>query len=560
MGTTNSVGSLVFTGISQYSSDFQSILQHAQAVNQIPIQALQTQQSANLSKKQALIALNPMVANLGSAVAALGTIASGGGLTASSSDSTAVSILNNGATGPSSHTISNITLATAASETSRNKYADATTAPVWVAGQNKFDLVVGSKNYSLDLTGNNNLTGLVNAINTSGAPVTASIINTGSGDYLSIAANSVGAATLTLSGVPQPASLITNSGTGTETSLAGYPDTGTAAVSNSGTVDLTVGGGAPVQLDISANNNLTGLMNAINSAGAGVTASISSSGGKNYLQLVSSLGPAAITLNDTAGSGNVNLITSSNQGTSASFTLDGNINVTNQATNVFNNVLPGLSFTLNRNYAGSVNLAVVADSNQLTNALQTFTQDYNAMVDQVAQQTGSGAGALSGDVLIRDISDDLRQLSSYSRNSSSTVNSLYDLGITFADTTGHLSFDPTVVSNFSSSRMADAFKFLGSSTSGLGLYANNFTQLSDPVEGLVQIQETGYDTANSQLTDQINALNTRANQLQASLNAKLQAADALAAQLQSRQNTLTAEVQSIDYVSYGRLINSNTGA
>src|ERR1035438_1883352 len=61
---------------------------------------------------------------------------------------------------------------------------------------------------------------------------------------------------------PQTADLITSHGTGTETSVAGYPDTGTTAVSDSGTVDLTVGGGSVIPLNISASNNLTGLMNA----------------------------------------------------------------------------------------------------------------------------------------------------------------------------------------------------------------------------------------------------------------------------------------------------------
>src|SRR5262249_40054702 len=162
-----------------------------------------------------------------------------------------------------SYTLSNITIATAASETSLKGLSDATTAPVWVAGQNKFDLVIGAT-FHLDLTGNNNLTGLRDAINNSGAPVTASIINSGSGYYLSVAARNVGATTLTLSGVPQNASLITANGTGTETSLAAYPDTGTTAVSNSGNVDLTVAGGGVVHLDLTGRNNLAGLRDAIN--------------------------------------------------------------------------------------------------------------------------------------------------------------------------------------------------------------------------------------------------------------------------------------------------------
>ncbi len=553
MGT---VGSLVFTGISSYSSDFQTILQREVSIAQLPVKALQNQQTDNLSKKQALVALDPAVASLGSAVAALGTIASGQGLTATSSDSTTVSVINTGAAAPANYTISNITLAKPASETSLTGYADSTSTPVWVAGQNKFDLVVGSNTYHLDLTGNNNLNGLQNAINTSGAPVSASVIVSGNGNYLALSANNVGATTLTLSGIPQQASLITNNGTGIETSTAGYATTGSTAVSNSGTVDLTVGGGSVVHLDVSgANNNLTGLMNAINTAGAGVTASIVTSGGTNHLQLDAG-GPTSITLEDTPGASPVSLISNTNQGGNADFMLNGTIHV-NQASNVFSNVIPGVSFSLLQANPGTVNLSVAADSSQLTNALATFTQSYNALVDQVNQQIGSGGGVLTGDVLIRNISDDLRQLTSYSPgNSSSSVRSLYDLGITF-DTTGHLSFDSTVTSGYSTTQIADAFKFLGSSSSGFSAFANNFTQLSDPLEGAIRIQEDGYDSANLQLTNQISVVNDRATAIQSAVTAQLQMADALVAQLQSTQNTINASVQSLNYVLYGKQTNSN---
>jgi hypothetical protein len=40
MGSTSSTGALYFTGISQLSSDFQSILSGAQQIAQIPITAL----------------------------------------------------------------------------------------------------------------------------------------------------------------------------------------------------------------------------------------------------------------------------------------------------------------------------------------------------------------------------------------------------------------------------------------------------------------------------------------------------------------------------------------
>lgn len=554
MGTTGSTGSLAFTGISSFSSDFQSILSREDQIAALPLAALHNQQTANSSKKQALVSLNPVVATLAADVAALGTLASNQGISASSSSS-AVSVVNTGATSTGSYTLSNITIASAANETSLTGYADATTAPVWVAGQNKFTLTSGSNTYNLDLTGNNNLNGLADAINSSGAPVTASVINSGSASYLSLQANNVGGTTLTLDTNPQQVSLISNTGSGAETSLFGYADASTTQVSNSGTVNLSVGGGAVIPLDITANNNLNGLRDAINAAAAGVTASITTSGGQSFLQLSADDGTSSITLNDTAAASPVNLITNSNQGVNASFTLNGNIPV-NQSTNTFSSLIPGVSFTLQQNNAGSVNLSLNTDSSQLSFALQTFATDYNALVDQVNQQIGSGAGVLGGSSLISNISDDLRQLSGYLSANGSTVRSLSDLGLTFDDT-GKLTLDATVVQGFSATQLSDAFKFLGSSNSGFAAFASNFTQLSDPIQGFIQIQEDSYDSSNTRLNDQIASLTQRINLTHTTDLARLQQADALVAQLESEQNIVSSSISSLNYVLYGKQTNAN---
>jgi flagellar hook-associated protein 2 len=278
MGTT---AAQYFTGLSTYSSDFQSIIQRAVSIQQIPITALQRQQTDNLNQKQALIALNPDVASLGSAVAALGTMAANQGVSASSSDSSTVSITNIGATAPGTYTVSNISsLAATASETSLTGYADTSTAAVSQTGQ--VNLVVGSHTYGLNLTGKNNLNGLVNAINNAGAGVNATILHIGSMNYLSVAANNTGATTLQLNDAPLD--LVTNTGTGAETSTRTYANSAIAPVSGEGNVNLLVGS-TTYPLNLTGNNNLTGLMNAINSAGAGVTASISGSAGAYALSM-----------------------------------------------------------------------------------------------------------------------------------------------------------------------------------------------------------------------------------------------------------------------------------
>ena len=546
MGTT---GTQFFSGISTYSSDFQSIIQRAVSIAQLPAKKLQNEESDNLAKKQALITLNPSVDGLGAAVAALGNLAANQGVSASSSDSTKVSITNTGATSPATYTVSDIqALASAAFETSLAGYSDPAQTQVSNSGQ--LDLVLGSNTYHLDLTGNNNLNGLRDAINNSGAAVSASILTVGGLSYLSLSATNTGATTLQLN--DNPLDLISNTGLGSETSTKTYADTTTVPVSASGHVDL-VAGSSTYHLDITASNNLTGLMDAINNAGVpGLSAAISGSAGAFSLTLTAS-GPTTLQLNDLPAS--ANLITGANQGADADFKVNG-IHTTRSA-NTINDIIPGVSFTLRDTTTNSVTLSLATSPSQLSSALQTFVAGYNKLIDQVGAQIGPSAGPLAGDILIRQISEDIRLLTSYWNSGSSSIHSLSDLGVTFDDTSGHLSFNPNTTTGFSSNQLSDAFKFLGSSNSGFAAMANNFTQLSDPLTGLIRVQEDGYDTANLRLSDQVSILNDRVSQIQSAMTARLQAADALVAQLQSQQNMVNASVSSLNYVLYGKQTNSN---
>jgi flagellar hook-associated protein 2 len=545
MGTT-ATAPQYFTGISTYSSDFQSIIQRAVSIEQIPITALQTQETNNLNQKQALVALNPDVAALGSAVAALGTLAANQGVAASSSDSSTVSVTNVGATAPGTYTVSNISsLASTASETSVTGYANTATTPVSQTGQ--MNLVVGSNTYSLNLTGNNNLNGLMNAINNAGAGVNATVLTIGSSSYLSVAADNTGATTLQLNDAPLD--LVTDTGTGAETSTQTYANSTTTPVSGDGNVNLVVGS-STYALNLTGNNNLTGLMNAINSSGApGVSASITGSAGAYSLSITGS-GPGTIALNDQPSDGDLLTDTVQGQGSNAQFDLN-NVSVS-ESTNTINDIIPGVSFTLlnTTTPTTSVTLSLATDPTQLSNALQNFVTSYNTLIGQVAQQVGPSAGPLGGDLVISQIEQDTSQLASY-WSSSGSVHSLADLGITFGDLTGQLTFDPSVVTGLSSTQVSDAFKFLGSANSGFAQLANNFTTLSDPLSGLILDEENGLDTNNTQLANQVATLTAQATAEQTALTAQVQQADALVAQLQSEQNTVSGSLTSLSYVLYG---------
>lgn len=439
--------SIAFNGISQYASDFQAVLNKSVQVAQIPLTLLQTHDSAVLSQQTAFGTLNDSVGSLVTSLRNLGTLATNQALSATSSDPGAVSVTDSGATSAASYIINSITsVAAAASERSIRSFG----ASAAVSATGEMQLVSGSNTYDLKFSGNNTLQGLANAINASGAGVTASVLTTSAGNYLSVSSNSTGATTLKL--------------------YDGATTTGADVLSNT------------------------------------------------------------------------------NQGTNAVFQLNG-IDVV-QSSNVVNNVIPGLTFTLLGSSSSPVTLSLASDPSQLSSGLQDFVTKYNALQTEIQAQTGTSGGALAGNTILNQVRSTLRQLTSYT-TSSGSVQSLADLGIEFS-ATGVATFHSTAFSSLSSVQINDAFHYLGSATSGLAGFSTSLAQFSDPVNGLIQSEMSGLKQTDQNLQSQMSALNTRISAMQAALTAQLEAADALQNQLQSQQQVLTGALQAVSLILYGK--------
>ena len=452
--STSTTPAISFNGISQYANDFQAILTKAVQVAQVPVTLLQTEDSETLAKETALGTINTDVGNLASSLEALGTLATGQALSATSSDPDAVSVTDNGATQAASYTINSITSpASAASETSTASFADSSSTPVSSTGT--MELVAGSSDKTFTLT-NNNLVGLRDQINSMNAGVTASILTTSSGNYLSLQANSTGATTLQLIDDPR------------------------------------------------STTNPTGA--------------------------------------------NTNILTDKNQGADAVFQLNG-VPV-DQPGNTVNSVIPGLTFTIQQASTTPTTLSLATDPTQLSSALQTFVSNYNTVQSDLTAQTGTAGGALAGDTVVNQLGTVLQHIASTTL-STGTIQSLSDLGITFSST-GVASFDQTTFDSLSSTQISDAFNYIGSTTSGLGGFSQTLTEFSDPISGIIQAEQGGLKQTDTDLQAQINTLNTQNAATQAALTAQLETADAQQEELQQQQTDLSASLQGLNLVLYGK--------
>ncbi len=450
-----SITPLVFTGISQFSDDFQTIINRAVAIAQIPLQELQNEQADLLTKKQLLTDLRLSVADLASVVDRLGRLGETRALSATSSNTSRVTVTLNGATSPGTYTITDITsVATAASETTASGYATDDSTPVSTDGV--MELVVGSQTYTIDLTagGQNNLIGLRDAINGLDAGVSATILNTGAGStpyYLSITAQNTGATTLQL--------------------------------------------------------------------------------------------------RETAGDAGSNILTSSNQGSDAVFKLNG-LTVTSPE-NTLTDVIPGLTFTIHQTTdpGESVVLSLSSSRTEVGNALADLVSAYNDLRSRVNLQIGETAGLLSGDFIVREIQQRMRELASF--EAAGSIKRLADLGIEFDDQ-GVMSFNSTKFYSLPESSFNAALDFLGAPTTGFGALSDNFEAISDPVNGLIRTQQDQYDKTDERLSEQISQLTERIDFMQQSLTERLQQADVLLAQLESQQTLLEASLKGLDLAVYGR--------
>ena len=337
----------------------------------------------------------------------------------------------------------------------------------------------------------------------------------------------------------------------TETSIVSYATAEQTAVSANGSMRLTVG---TQQYNFTlVANNLKGLRDHINGLNAGVTASILTTAGVNYLSISSNAtGATTLKLTDDPTGTPAELLTAANQGDNADFYLNG-IHIT-RASNMVGDVVSGVSFTILGTTdplvpSEKIDITLASDRSQVSFAIESFVAAYNSVVEKVNAQVGPNAGLLAGDFLVRQVQQNLKTVSGY--EASGTIKSLADLGLEF-DLTGRIEFDLNRFNGLTDEQVQGAFDYFGSPTSGFGALARKFTQLTDPITGLIRIQQDSYDRTDRRLQKEMADLIDRIDAMRKSVAARLQLADSLLAQLESQQKTIDVSIKSFNYVLYGK--------
>jgi len=200
----------------------------------------------------------------------------------------------------------------------------------------------------------------------------------------------------------------------------GYADYDTTSV-GSGTVSIAVGSAEPVVIDVQ-NLTLVQLRDAINGAGAGVRAYIVNDGSSAPYRLLltsQTMGAdGAMTVQVNLSGGAAPALTEIQAARDAQITIGEGVNAItiSSATNTVTDAIPGVTLSLrDADPERTVTLTVARDTNAVTASVNSFIEQYNALIGFINQQSSYDAdtdktGTLFGEYALQQIQGDLREM------------------------------------------------------------------------------------------------------------------------------------------------------
>ncbi len=287
-----------------------------------------------------------------------------------------------------------------------------------------------------------------------------------------------------------------------------------------GDLELQIGGPngttADIQITSGSNDTLNTLASSINQQSAenswGITAAVvtDTTGARLTISSTATGTPGALALANNTTALSFNPPTG---GANASLTIDGI--PLSASTNTITGAIPGVALNLSSAAPNStVEVTIGPDTQQVTQAINNFIAAYNRVINDINQQftvnpATNSEGPLGSDSALRYLQTSLMNDVTYSVSGNNGLVNLASLGINMNDDgTLTLGTAPTGQS-FSQVLAANpqAFQNFFQNSSSTG-FANNFhndlTNLTDPTEGLLNVDLAQNKTQQQNLTDSIN--------------------------------------------------------
>ena len=308
----------------------------------------------------------------------------------------------------------------------------------------------------------------------------------------------------------------------------------------SGTLNLTIDGGTAHSFAETNLNDLAAAINAQSDLGVqAAVVNVGPPGSADYrLSLQNTeLGAHTFSLTDL---GPTELLQAAplSAGVSAAYKVNG-IDVTGNSRTI--TLAPGLTVEMLKENGTdpAVTITVTRNTQAVSSALTSFTNAYNAALDELDKHRGGAKGALAGQSIVSMATQGLRQIAGYNAGSG-TLASLEALGLTFDDK-GKISFDSAAFSTATANSFTALSTFLGSSSGSGFLKAATdvLNGLEDSTGGTIKTSIAGLQDEITAQDKSISNQQARVDLLRKNLQARIAAADALIASLEQKVTYFT---------------------
>ncbi len=362
-----------------------------------------------------------------------------------------------------------------------------------------------------------------------------------------------------------------------QTLTSGIQTSNTTALGSSDasrTLSIKLADGTSKDITLTSDQtSLTGMRDAINGAGAGVSASIIKvADGEYRLSLTASKTGEANAVSSVTVSGDDTLqgivgfdATKSDADNPLDLSVkaqDAELTVNNVAitssTNTISDALEGITLNLSDVTSGNQSLTITQDSSKASTAISNFVDAYNNLLDQfnaltkyTAVDSGSDAqdssnGALLGDSTLRSIQTQIKSLLT-NNTSSSTYKTLAQIGVTSDPTTGELTLDADKLKTELTKDPTGIKEMIVGDGKTTGITTKLATNLTSWLSstGSIQSAKDGVSKTLNTLTEQYNSTNTRINNLIARYKAQFTQLDVTMNSLNSTSDYLTQQFENM---------------
>ncbi len=326
---------------------------------------------------------------------------------------------------------------------------------------------------------------------------------------------------------------------------ASFSDTDTTTIQQ-GTLKITVGSNTTSITVDSTNDTLQGLKDAINSSGAGVTASIiaESSGPNPTYRLVvtgNNAGTAnAVSIDESglSGAGATLGFSTIQAAQDASLTVDG-IAVA-RSTNAISDVIPDVTLSLQSPSTSQVQVSVTPDLATIKAQINAFVTAYNTVMSFISTQTAynSGtktAGPLIGDSTLAMLQRSLQSIISTPVSGSPSI--LPEIGIT-TQNDGSLSVNDAELTTALQTNLSGVTNLFASGAGLAGSIMGFVNQAVEFGDGVLTSRVNATQDSINQLQNQIDQKQAALDQYQERLTQQFAALETLMSQLQADEQYL----------------------